>query len=349
MKIRINMLSQAESAKGQGVGSAYREQINLIKELDDFFEMSINSRLKDFDIYHIHSPNFRYKLRMNKKHLNVVHVHFVPSKNDGSLRLPKLANFIFNKYVESLYKKADELVVVNPCFISELEKLKIPSDNITYIPNYVDRSGFFPLTQDKIPDIKAKYGIPEGKFVVLGCGQIQTRKGFDDFVETARRNPGMEFVWAGGFTFGRLMHGYRKYKKLLKKLPQNMHHLGIIDRKDMNEVFNLCDVLFMPSFIELFPMTILEMSNVGKPILVRDLELYKPILFSKYCVGNNVDEFGSELQKLQNDITYYNLQCDNSKFISSFYNKELLLKTWKEYYIRIFDKWNTKKNSKPIK
>ena len=343
MKIRINMLSQAESVKGQGVASAYREQISLIQELSDYFEMEINSKSKDFDIYHIHSPNYRYKVRMNKKHLNIVHVHFVPSKNDGSLRLPKLINYIFNKYVECLYRKADELVVVNPCFISELEKLKINRENITYIPNYVDKSRFFPLPEDRIDEIKDEYHIPKDKFVVLGCGQIQTRKGFDDFVETARRNPDMQFVWAGGFSFGRLMHGYKKYKKLLKNLPQNMVHLGIIDRNKMNDVFNMCDVLFMPSFIELFPMTILEMCNIGKPFLVRDLELYRPILFSKYCSGNNVDDFSSELNKLKDDVTYYNLQCENSKFISSFYNKETLLNTWKEYYLRVFDKWKTKK------
>ena len=337
------MLSQAESVKGQGVASAYREQISLIQELSDYFEMEINSKSKDFDIYHIHSPNYRYKVRMNKKHLNIVHVHFVPSKNDGSLRLPKLINYIFNKYVEGLYRKADELVVVNPCFISELEKLKINRENITYIPNYVDKSTFFPLPEDRIDEIKDEYHIPKDKFVVLGCGQIQTRKGFDDFVETARRNPNMQFVWAGGFSFGRLMHGYKKYKKLLKNLPQNMVHLGIIDRNRMNDVFNMCDVLFMPSFIELFPMTILEMCNIGKPFLVRDLELYRPILFSKYCSGNNVDDFSSELKKLKDDVTYYNLQCENSKFISSFYNKETLLNTWKEYYLRVFDKWKSKK------
>ena len=337
------MLSQAESVKGQGVASAYREQISLIQELSDYFEMEINSKSKDFDIYHIHSPNYRYKVRMNKKHLNIVHVHFVPSKNDGSLRLPKLINYIFNKYVEGLYRKADELVVVNPCFISDLEKLKIDRENITYIPNYVDKSTFFPLPEDRIDEIKDEYHIPKDKFVVLGCGQIQTRKGFDDFVETARRNPDMQFVWAGGFSFGRLMHGYKKYKKLLKNLPQNMVHLGIIDRNKMNDVFNMCDVLFMPSFIELFPMTILEMCNIGKPFLVRDLELYRPTLFSKYCSGNNVDDFSSELKKLNDDVTYYNLQCENSKFISSFYNKETLLNTWKEYYLRVFDKWKTKK------
>ena len=348
MSIRINMLSKVESVKGQGVASAYREQISLIKELNDTFAMEINSKSNKFDIYHIHSPNLRFKLRMNKKHLNIVHVHFVPSKNDGSLRLPKFINFIFNKYVEGLYKKADELVVVNPCFISELEKLKIGRENITYNPNYVDKSGFYPLPLDRIESIKEEFSLPKDKFIVLGCGQIQTRKGFDDFVETAKKNPDFEFIWAGGFSFGRLMHGYKKYKKLLKNLPQNMHHLGIIDRNKMNDIFNACDVLFMPSFIELFPMTILEICNIHKPFLVRDLELYRPILFSKYCSGSNVEEFGLELQKLANDVTYYQRQCENSKFISDFYNKETMLKTWKEYYLRVFDKWNLKKQSKNI-
>ena len=345
MKIRINMLSQAESVKGQGVASAYREQIELIKQIDDF-ELGFNDKSKDYDIYHIHSPNLRYKLKMNNKHLNIVHVHFVPSKNDGSLKLPPLTNFIFNKYVESLYKKADELVVVNPCFISDLEKLKISRDKITYIPNFVDSSRFYKLHKDAIDVIKEKYGVQNGRFVVLGCGQIQTRKGFSDFIEVAKKNSDMEFIWAGGFSFGRLMHGYRKNRKLLKNLPQNVHHLGIVDRNDMNDIFNICDVLFMPSFMELFPMTILEACNVEKPILVRDLDLYKPILFSKYCKGNSIQEFSNMLIKLRNDTTYYKEQIENSKFIKSFYNKDVLLKTWKEYYHRIYDKWISKKKSK---
>ena len=349
MKIRINMLSKAESVKGQGVASAYREQINLINELKDDFDVEINAKSDNFDIFHIHSPNLRFKLRMNKKHLNIVHVHFIPSKNDGSLRLPKLFNFIFNKYVESLYRKADELVVVNPCFISDLEKLKIERENITYIPNYVDKTNFYPLPIDRIDQIKVDLGILKDKFVVLGCGQIQTRKGFEDFVETAKENPDIEFIWAGGFSFGRLMHGYRKNKKLLKNLPQNMHHLGVIDRNKMNDIFNVCDVLFMPSYMELFPMTILEICNVNKPFLVRDLELYRPILFSKYCSGDNIQEFSKELRKLQNDVTYYNAQCENSKFISNFYNKETMLKTWKDYYKRVFDKWNSKLQNRNIK
>ena len=349
MKLRINMLSNAESVKGQGVASAFREQVTLISEMKDDFEMAINSRSSKFDIYHIHTVDPKYRIRITKKHLNIMYVHFVPSKNDGSIKLPKLFNWIFTKYVESMYRKADEIVVVNPCFIGELEKIKIPKNKITYIPNFVDHNKFKPIEKSKIDELKDKYGVPKGTFVVLGSGQIQTRKGFDDFVEVAKENPDMTFIWAGGFSFGKITDGYEKYKKLLENLPQNMFHLSIIDREYMNEIYNICDVLFMPSFIELFPMTILEASNVFKPFLVRDLDLYKPILFSRYCKGNNVEEFGLELRKLKNDTTYYQLQSDNAKFISNFYNKEILMKTWKDYYYRVYEKWISKKNFKKIK
>ena len=349
MKLRINMLSSAETVKGQGVASAFREQVNLISELKDDFEVKINDKSSDFDIFHVHTVDPKYRRRMNKKHLNIMYVHFVPSKNDGSIKLPRLFNWIFSKYVESMYRKADEIVVVNPSFISELEKIKIPKENITYIPNFVDHDKFKPLERDEIVSLKDKYKVPQDKFVVLGCGQIQTRKGFDDFVEVARQNPDMVFIWAGGFSFGKITDGYKKYKKLLENLPQNMLHFEIIDREYMNEVFNICDALFMPSFIELFPMTILEACNVHKPFLVRDLDLYKPILFSRYCKGNNVEEFSNELRKLKDDTTYYNEQSDNSEFISNFYNKDILMKTWKEYYQRVYDKWVSNKNAEKLK
>lgn len=343
------MLSSAESIKGQGVASAFREQVTLIEEMKDDFEVEINSKSSKFDIFHIHTVDPKYRFRMNKKHLNIMYVHFVPSKNDGSLKLPRLFNWIFNKYVEKTYRKADEIIVVNPCFISELVKIKIKRENITYIPNFVDHDNFKPLHKEIIEELKKKYNVPIDKFIVLGCGQIQTRKGFDDFVEVAKNNPDMTFIWAGGFSFGRITDGYKKYKKLLENLPQNMIQLPIIERKYMNEIFNICDVLFMPSFIELFPMTILEACNVHKPFLVRDLDLYKPILFERYCRGNSVEKFSNELIKLKNDITYYNQCAENSKFISNFYNKDILKKTWKDYYLRVYNKWFTNNNSKNIK
>ena len=46
-KTTINMMSSATSVKGQGVGSAYIEQVGLVSsELSDKFEVTITSALR---------------------------------------------------------------------------------------------------------------------------------------------------------------------------------------------------------------------------------------------------------------------------------------------------------------
>ena len=51
-KIRINMLSNADKVHGQGVGSAYLEQVALVKnELNEYFDVVINDS-KPADIIH---------------------------------------------------------------------------------------------------------------------------------------------------------------------------------------------------------------------------------------------------------------------------------------------------------
>ena len=54
-RIVINMLSSADKIEGQGVKSAYEEQVKLVSEgAPDLFEVRINS-LKKSDIQHSHT------------------------------------------------------------------------------------------------------------------------------------------------------------------------------------------------------------------------------------------------------------------------------------------------------
>lgn len=85
---------------------------------------------------------------------------------------------------------------------------------------------------------------------------------------------------------------------MISNPPPNVKFLGIIPNEEMNSIYNCADILFMPSYDELFPMTILEASNVNIPILVRDLPLYNPVLFDKVLRGNNNLEFSSILKEL---------------------------------------------------
>ena len=74
-KITINMLSSADKVDGQGVGSAYYEQVNLVKSCDKF-NVLINSKEKS-DIVHSHTVEPRNYIRMkrNKDSKNVAYVH----------------------------------------------------------------------------------------------------------------------------------------------------------------------------------------------------------------------------------------------------------------------------------
>lgn len=345
-KLRIRMLSAATSVSGQGVGSAYMEQVALVRQQSDVFEILEAGQKGPSDINHVHTVNPSYRARMDKKHVNVIYVHFIPSTLDGSLRMPKFAFHIFKKYVVSTYKKADEIVVVNPSFIAPLVELGCDKENITYIPNYVSKDQFHPLADEERLAIRAKYGVKPDAFVVLGCGQVQTRKGVLDYIEVAKRHPEITFVWAGGFSFGVITDGYDELKKVMDNPPANVKFIGIVPRNEMNGVFNMADALFMPSYSELFPMSILEASNVARPVLLRDLDLYKDILWDDCIYARDVDGFSEAVRRLHEDPEYYAEWSRKSDHIAQFYSKEHVASIWREYYPRVYEKWAARKGIK---
>ena len=337
-KIAINMLSSADKVEGQGVGSAYLEQVSLLKEnASDLFEILINSN-KKADIIHHHTVDLDhfFKMQMSDS-INVAYVHFLPTTLDGSIKLPKAIFPVFKKYVISFYNSADYLVVVNPSFISELVSCGIDKDKIFYIPNYVSKDNFYIKEKQEVNKIRKKYGYKENDFIVLGAGQVQTRKGVKDFIEVAKKTPDINYVWCGGFSFGKITDGYEELKEIYKNPPKNVKFLGIIPREEMNDMYNMADVLFVPSYNELFPMTILENVNIHKPLLLRDLELYEEILFKKYLKGKNNNDFIELINELKNNKDLYKKYSEYSKEISEFYSKENVLKIWIDFYNKIYN------------
>ncbi len=336
-KIRVNMLSMADSVDGQGVGSAYLELIKLLKEDGkDDFEIQLNKGIKNCDIIHAHTfePRNYIKLKMAKVP-TVSYVHCLPEHFDGSIKLPKLAFKIFKKYVINFYKNADHLVVVNPMFKKDMIKAGLDEDKITYIPNFVSKEKFYKKSASEIKKIRQKYDLNEDDFVVLGAGQVQNRKGVVDFVEVAKMLPDIKFIWAGGFSFGAITDGHKKLEQIMKNPPKNVKFLGIIPRDDMNDLFNAGDLLFVPSYNELFPMTILEACSTDTPILLRNLELYEDILFKKYLCADNNKEFAKLIKLYKDNKKVYNEQVENAKYISNFYSKGNIYKMWKEFYTSI--------------
>lgn len=226
----------------------------------------------------------------------------------------------------------DYLVTVNPYFIDLLEKHGIDRDKVDYIPNYVSDDTFYQLPESAIESGRKKYGLEKDDFVTLGVGQVQTRKGVLDFIDIAIKNPEKKFIWAGGFSFGAITDGYNDLKTIVENPPENVTFLGIINRDEMNMIYNISDVLFMPSYNELFPMAILEAMSVGKPILLRDLDIYIDILDGYYLKGNCSNSFSNVINQLDYDQLFYTEAAKMSKMGSVYYSKKHVLEQWESLY-----------------
>lgn len=96
------MLSSADKVKGQGVMSAYLEQVNLVKSgLEDTYDVRVNSA-RFSDITHYHTIDFKFFMSIPFSKINgtsIAYVHFVPETLEDSIRLPWAIKKVFYKYV----------------------------------------------------------------------------------------------------------------------------------------------------------------------------------------------------------------------------------------------------------
>ncbi|EEW52611.1 glycosyltransferase family 4 protein [Limosilactobacillus antri] len=332
--IKVTMFSSADKVAGQGVGSAYLELVNLLKSrCQDQLAIQIN-RYQQSDISHYHTIDlpFYFSTFSKKRGRKIGYVHFLPETLEGSLKIPQPFRGIFYHYVIAFYKRMDHLVVVNPSFIDKLTAYGIPRRKITYIPNFVDAARFHPVTAERRAQLRARYQIPAEQFVVLGSGQVQERKGVPDFITLARQNPDVQFIWAGGFSFGRLTDGYAELKKVVDNPPANLRFTGIVSRDEIAELNNLADLFLLPSYNELFPMSVLEAFSCGTPVMLRDLDLYHSIIAGDYEPAKDVDEMQVKLTLLRNDparLAHWQAQAHQA---AQRYSEDHLTKVWLDFY-----------------
>ncbi|KXT79321.1 glycosyltransferase family 4 protein [Streptococcus sp. DD13] len=334
-KLRINMKSSSEKVAGQGVSGAYRELMRLLhRDAGDALVVTENQSVRA-DVTHYHTIDPQYFLstfRKKKVGRRVGYVHFLPETLDGSLKLPWLVRKIVGWYVIRFYNRMDHLVVVNPSFIEDLVAAGIPREKVSYIPNFVNKEKWYPLEQAERVAIRTELGLSEGDFMVLGAGQVQKRKGIDDFIALAEQRPDVTFVWAGGFSFGGMTDGYEKYKALMENPPSNVRFPGIVSPDQMRRLYAATDLFLLPSYNELFPMTILEAASCGAPIMLRDLDLYKVILEGKYYPAQDLDGMKSGLDELKAHPEKLEDLRQHSNEISQEYSEERLLQIWLDFY-----------------
>lgn len=332
--IKITMYSSATKVAGQGVGSAYHELVTMLKQrFAGDFDIAINHfRSADVSHYHTVDPTFYLTTFSRKVGRRVGYVHFLPETLEGSLKIPQPFRGIFYRYVIAFYKRMDQLVVVNPAFIDKLVDYGIPRSRVKYIPNFVDHRRFHPVNNEQKMALRRKFNLPQDRFIVFGSGQVQERKGVPDFIRLARQNPNIQFIWAGGFSFGRMTDGYQELKKVVDDPPANLWFPGIVSRDEICELNDLSDLFLLPSYDELFPMSVLEAMACGLPVMLRDLDLYHGILGGVYEPAKDVSEMQDRLQYLLHHPERLTELRRKSQEASDKYSKDHLATVWYDFY-----------------
>jgi 1,2-diacylglycerol-3-alpha-glucose alpha-1,2-galactosyltransferase len=328
------MFSQADSVAGQGVGTAYLELIRLLRThlVDDFYVTINKYGRSDLTHYHTINPTYFANSFSPARGRKIGYVHFLPDTLEGSIKLPGVAKKVFYQYVIDFYKRMDQIVVVNPIFIDKLTEYGLDRNKIRYIPNFVAKSEFYEQTQAKKNATRQELGIPQDKFVVFGDGQVQARKGVDDFAKLAEANPDYQFIWAGGFSFGKITDGYDHFKQLVENPPKNLTFTGIIDREKLVDYLNMADLFLLPSFDELFPMSVLEAFSCGTPVLLRDLDLYRAIIDGYYLAGKDFAEMNEQLRFAATHPEVLARQQELSRKASQQYSEDHLAEIWRDFY-----------------
>lgn len=317
--MKVNVISDSVLyPKGfGGMHSSFLNHVTLLKKQK--ISVEINS-FNPADIVHIHTlgPLGLYHL-VSGHHPKVVSAHVIPSTFSGTLVGDEIWGKLTVPLLRHYFNLADMVISVGHVAKKELRAIGV-SKPITIIPNTVDNTIFRknPILRKRM---RKKYGFKENDIIILGAGQLQTRKGINTFFEVAKKLPRYKFVWVGG-TFKYLTHQNKLVKKNIQERTENVILLDPVLYKEMPALYNMADICFFPSFQETSGLVIIEAAACGLPLVLRDLPEYKKLYTKGYLAGKNSLGFRTQIQKLVMDKKLYTDMILESSRLANMFSME---------------------------
>jgi glycosyltransferase involved in cell wall biosynthesis len=238
-------------------------------------------------IYHLHIAKRGSILRKFlisifirlKKKIYVVHLHGGESKN------LILKSKFERKFTESLLHNSNAIICITKDmenFLAENMQIK---NNIFVIPNFCET-----ISKNPVDFMCHKEPVK-----IVYCGTFVKSKGIFDLIEAFDRakfeNPATLDLFGNGTP--------------LKVEKRNINVCGWFEHNEYLKLLPSYDFLVLPSYIEVFPMSILEAMGVGLPVIStytggipEMIENGKNGILFK---AGNIDELTNVLEKLAND------------------------------------------------
>lgn len=295
--MKVCLYLELESIIGRGgIGVALKSQKKALETAG--IEYTTNPR-DDYDVLHINTifpMSLAYaKLAKDQGKKVIMHAHTLEEDTRNSLPFFNNVSHLFRKYLTYYYGLADHIITPSEYAKERLIAYGVKKP-ITPISNGVNLKKF-QFDEKGREEYRKRYNLDD--IVPFSVGNVFMRKGVKTFMNVARSYKN-NFIWFGNLYDTSLIMG-SELKKAIEKKPDNVQFTGFVD--NIISAYSAGDIFFFPSTAETQGIVILEAWAMGKPVLIRDLEVYKGWTHDgKNCLKAKDDEdFKKKLKILMDD------------------------------------------------
>ena len=320
--MKVHVVSESMFAmKGTGIHTAFLDHVKLLKEKGDI-EVVVNGE-GNGDVFHSHTYFFYYLWKGRKyKGRRVFTAHVIPDSIKGSLPLWKLFYPFVRWGLKTVYQYADVCIAISPMVEKAIRDTGADT-RIVKINNPVNTE-IWKRTDENRKKGRQILGLSDKDYVVLGVGQLEKRKGVDDFLDIAEAVPEARFVWAGGRPFGVLTEGMIRINERFRKAGPNVIQAGQIELENMPLIYAASDLMIFTSYQENCPLAPMEAAASGIPVIFRNLEEYRLLYENPFLKADDNEQFIIMVKRMISDRKFYNNGIEISHQLLTQFEKEII-------------------------
>ena len=247
-------------------------------------------------------------LELLKEHAQVIHVHIPPAtgafssillgrmrkipivvtyhnETKGNGFIGRVAAKMYNAIQYRFILKSASIVTV-PSKVYKIKLVAAGVDNrrVKVIPNGIACS-YSLATASQLGKIRRKYGLLDGERIILFVGALEKRKGVEYLIRAVpevvkRINNARAIIVGDGSQKENLV-------ELTERLGVAEHVIfaGHVDEAEKNSLYNVADILVLPSLYETFGLVLLEAMYHEKPIISSRIAGTSELLTENYnCI-----------------------------------------------------------------
>lgn len=232
----------------------------------------LRNRRNDFDVLHTHGAY--YKNAIAGPFAKLFRMKSLAKASLANDDLRGLGHTLSGRIHLKMLRRIDACIAVSHDLEREFITGGVPADRVYYLPNAVDLTRFFPASEGEKKALRAQYGLPQNKRIILYVGVFDQRKNIGWLIH--------EWLSGKGFGLNAILVAVGpqsrddpqgSFKQQLKLQAQRNGDL--ISIKDeaaaVADYYRAADLFIMPSLSEGLPNAVLEAMASGLPCVAANV------------------------------------------------------------------------------